>query len=148
MAIASIQTPAEYIVQLPDERREMLTALRDVIVRNLPPGYAEGIEFGMISNHVPLERLPKAYNGRPLMYAALANQKHYVSLYLMNVYGDPETRTWFREQWAASGKRLDMGKSCIRFRSLENVPLDILGQAIARTPVERYLAKYEASRGG
>jgi hypothetical protein len=148
MAIASVHTPAEYIAQLPDERREMLVALRDVVVSNLPPGYEEGIEFGMISYHVPRERLPKTYNGRPLMYAALANQKQHVSLYLMNVYGDPATRAWFRQRWAATGKKLDMGKSCIRIRRPDEVPLDLVGQAIARTPVERYVATHEALRGG
>ena len=135
-------------MELPPERREALSALRDVILGNLPDGYEEGIEFGMISYHVPLERLSKTYNGRPLMYAALANQKHHVALHLLNVYGDAETRAWFREQWAASGKRLDLGKACIRIRRLDDVPLELVGQAIARTPVERYLAKYEALRGG
>jgi hypothetical protein len=147
LAITSARTPDEYLTQLPPERREALSALRDVILRNLPDGYVEGMEFGMISYHVPLERLPKTYNGRPLMYAAVANQKHHVALHLMTVYGDPETGAWFRAQWAASGKKLDMGKSCIRIRRLDDVPLELVGQAIARTPVERYVAKYEALRG-
>ncbi|HYN65192.1 MAG TPA: DUF1801 domain-containing protein [Candidatus Limnocylindrales bacterium] len=147
MAITSARTPEEYVAQQPPERREALSTLRDVIRRNLPAGYEEGIEFGMISYHVPVERLPKTYNGRPLMYAALANQKHHLSLHLMNVYGDPETGAWFREQWAASGKKLDMGKSCIRIRRLDDVPVDVVGQTIARTPLDRYVAKYESMRG-
>jgi hypothetical protein len=148
LTIPAARTPDEYLTQLPPERRAAVAALRDVIVRNLPDGYVEGMEFGMISYHVPQERLSKTYNGRPLMYAAIANQKHHVALHLMNVYGDPETRAWFQERWAASGKKLDMGKACIRIRRLDDVPLDIIGQAIARTPVDRYMAKYEALRGG
>ena len=148
MATTAPQTPEEYIAQLPPDRQQAINTLRSVIRRSLPAGYAEGIEFGMISYHVPIERLPDTYNGRPLMYAALANQKNHVGLYLMNVYGDADTRSWFKERWTATGKALDMGKSCIRIRRLEDAPLDVIGEAIARTPVDRYVARYQAARGG
>jgi hypothetical protein len=140
-------SPDEYIAQLPPDRREAISAVREVIRRNLPAGPEEGIDFGMISYHVPLDRFPDTYNGHPLGLAALANQKNYMALYLNNVYGDPKTETWFRERYAASGKRLDMGKSCVRFRRLEDLPLDVIGETIARTDLDRYLAHYQAARG-
>jgi Domain of unknown function (DU1801) len=91
-------------------------------------------------------RYPKTYNNRPLGLAALASQKNYMSLYLMNIYADPETLNWFKDSYAKSGKKLDMGKSCIRFKRLEDLPLEIVGQAIASTSVEDFIALYESSR--
>lgn len=140
-------TTEEYIAQVPHDRRDAIRAVRDVIRRNLPAGFEEGIEFGMISFHVPLERFPDTYNGRPLGLAALANQKNYMALYLNNVYGDRDTEAWFRERYASSGKRLDMGKSCVRFRRLEDLPLDVVGETIGRVDVDRYIAHYNAARG-
>ena len=96
---------------------------------------------------VPLERYPKTYNRQALQYAALASQKNYVSLYLMNVYGNEETERWFLDSYKASGKRLDMGKSCVRFKSVEDLPLDLVGETIARTSVDDYIALYETARG-
>jgi hypothetical protein len=115
--------------------------------RNLPEGFEEGMQYGMIGWYVPLDRFPDTYNGQPLGLAALANQKHYVSLYLNSVYGDPETEAWFRARFRASGKTLDMGKSCVRFRRLEDVPLDVIGETIARVDLERYLDQYLQARG-
>jgi hypothetical protein len=140
-------TPEDYIAQLPDDRRQAISAVRDVIRRNLPAGFEEGVDFGMLSYHVPLARFPGTYNGHPLGLAGLANQKNYMALYLNNVYGDRETETWFRERYAASGKKLDMGKSCVRFRRLEDLPLDVIGETIARTDLDRYLEHYRAARG-
>jgi hypothetical protein len=115
--------------------------------RNLPAGFKEGMEFGMIAWYVPLERLPDTYNGRPLGLAALASQKNYMSLYLNTVYGDPATEAWFKRRYEASGKKLDMGKSCVRFRHLEDLPLDVIGETIARVDLDSCLAAYEAARG-
>ena len=140
-------TPEEYLAQLPDDRRQAIGAVRDVIRRNLPAGFEEGIDFGMLSYHVPLARFPDTYNGHPLGLAGLANQKNYMALYLNNVYGDRETEAWFRERYAASGKKLDMGKSCVRFRRLEDLPLDVIGETIARADLDRYLEHYRAARG-
>lgn len=141
------QSADEYIAALPPDRREAISAVREVIRRNLPPGFEEGMEFGMISFHVPLERFPDTYNGRPLGLAALASQKNYMALYLNNVYGDRPTEEWFRERYAASGKKLDMGKSCVRFRRLDDLPLELIGETIARVDLDRYLAHYQAARG-
>jgi Domain of unknown function (DU1801) len=140
-------TPDEYIAALPDGRREAVATVRDVVRRNLPPGFKEGVSYGMIGWYVPLERFPDTYNGQPLGLAALASQKNYMSLYLNNVYGHLEMETWFRERWAASGKKLDMGKSCVRFKRAEDLPLDVIGEAIARTDLETYLARYAEARG-
>ncbi|MGZ8513080.1 MAG: iron chaperone [Candidatus Limnocylindria bacterium] len=141
------QTADEYIASLPEGRREAIAAVRDVVQRNLAPGFEEGILYGMIGWYVPLERFPETYNGQPLGLAALANQKNYMSLYLTHVYGDRETEDWFRERYAASGKRLNMGKSCVRFTKLEDLPLDVIGEAIARVELEEYLAHYAEAKG-
>lgn len=140
-------TPDEYLARLPSKRREVVQAIVEVVRRNLPAGYQEGMQYGMIGWFVPLERFPETYNGQPLGLAAIAGQKDYVSLYLNNVYGDPETERWFREAYAEAGKPLDMGKSCVRFRRLNDVPLDVIGAVIARTTVDAFVARYEAVRG-
>ena len=147
MARSKATTVEEYLDELADERRGIVEAVRDVVNANLPDGYEETVQFGMISYVVPLERYPKTYNRQALQYAALASQKNYVSLYLMNVYGDQETERWFLDRYKASGKRLYMGKSCVRFKSVEDLPLDLVGEAIARTSVDAYIAVYETARG-
>ena len=124
-----------------------LTAVADVIRRNLPDGYREGMQYGMIGWYVPLETFPDTYNGQPLGLAALASQKHYMSLYLNNVYGDPELEAWFRDRYKAAGKKLDMGKSCVRFRQLDDLALNVIGEAIARSDLDDYLARYLQARG-
>ena len=145
--MTATMTPDEYIATLPEERRAAVSAVRDIINANLPPGYREGMQFGMISWYVPLETFPDTYNGQPLGLAALASQKQYISLYLNNVYGDAETEQWFRERWQGTGKTLEMGKSCVRFRTLEDIPLDVVGETIARTDVDSFLRHYLAARG-
>jgi hypothetical protein len=137
--------PEEYLQGLPDDRREAIEAVRAVILEHLPEGYEEQMQYGMLSYSVPLERFPDTYNGQPLSLAALASQKRHMSLYLMGVYG--EGGAWFRERWAATGKKLDMGKSCVRFRRLDDVALDVVGEAIARTPVEDLIAAHERAHG-
>jgi len=130
-----------FLSELPDDRRAAIAAVRAVILEHLPPGFEEGMQYGMIGYHVPLERFPDTYNGQPLAAAALASQKRHMALYLMGVYGDEDSR--FREQWQATGKKLDMGKSCVRFRRLDDVPLGVVGEAIARTSVEELIAAHE-----
>ena len=147
MARSEATTVEEYLDELPDGRRETVEAVRVVVRGNLPDGYEETVQFGMISYVVPLERYPKTYNSQALQYAAIASQKNYVSLYLMSVYSDAETERWFLDGYRASGKRLDMGKACVRFRSLDDLPLDLVGEAVARTPVDDYIAAYETARG-
>jgi hypothetical protein len=146
MARSAAGTPEEYLAELPPERREALNAVRQVIRQHLPPGFEEGMEFGVISYHVPLSRFPETHNGRPLGLAALASQKNHMAVYLNTVYGDPATERWFRDRYAATGKKLDMGKSCVRFRRLEDLPLDVIGEVIGRVDLERYVAHYQAVR--
>ena len=146
MARSEAKTVDEYLAELPEARREDVGGLRNIILDNLPEGYGETMQYGMISYIIPLERYPKTYNGQPLAIFSLASQKNYISLYLMNVYSDRETESWFVEGFRASGKKLNMGKSCVRFKSLDHLPLDLIGKAIARTPVDEFIERYEASR--
>ncbi len=147
MATSSASTVEEYLAQLPPERREAISAVRDVILQHLPAGYEEGMQYGMIGYYVPLERFADTYNGQPLGLVALASQKNYMSVYLNSVYGDPATETWFKERYAATGKRLDMGKSCLRFRRLDDLPLELIGETIARAHLDAFLEHYRAARG-
>jgi Domain of unknown function (DU1801) len=140
MATSTAATPDEYIASLPDDRRATVAKVVDVIRDNLPDGYEEGMAYGMIGWWVPLERFPDTYNGQPLGLAGVASQKNYISLYLNSVYGDPATERWFKERYAASGKTLNMGKSCVRFKRLQDIPLDVIGETIARADLDRYLA--------
>jgi hypothetical protein len=140
------QTVDDYLQSLPEDRRAVMNAVRQVILSHLPEGYAECMQGGMIGYVVPHSLYPAGYHcdpRQPLQYAALASQKNYMSLHLMTVYGDPATEQWFRKAWQASGKKLDMGKACVRFGKLQDVPLDVIGQAIARTPVAAYVARVE-----
>lgn len=143
------KTVGEYLKELPEERRKVVAAVRSVIRKHLPRGYREIVQYGMIGYVVPLRLYPQGYLGKkdvPLPYAGLASQKGHLSLYLMNIYSDKEAAGWFRKAFRASGKKLDMGKSCVRFKKAEDLPLDVIGQAIARTPVAEYIARYEQSR--
>lgn len=147
MLSSAAQTVASYLASLPEQRREPIARLRQLISKRLPAGFEECMEYGMISYVVPLSRYPKTYNGKPLALASLASQKQYMSLYLMSVYGDPETERWLSESFQRAGKRLDMGKSCVRFKSLEDLPLDVIGDVIARVSLDQYIARYERARG-
>ena len=147
MARSSAATPDEYIASLPDDRREVVATIRDVVNRNLPPGYTEGMAYGMIAWWVPLETFPDTYNGQPLGLAGLASQKDYISLYLNTVYANRDEEAWFKGRYASSGKKLNMGKSCVRFRHLDDVPLGVIGETIARADLDRTLAHYAAARG-
>ncbi len=142
------KTVAEYLAELDAGRREAIAAVRGVILDNLPDGYEETIQFGMITYVVPFSVLADTYNGQPLMYAALASQKRHMAVYLTNVYADGSVESWFRERYLATGKRLDMGKSCVRFRKLDDLPLDLVGEAVARTPIDEFVELYKASRSG
>lgn len=144
--MSGVSSVAAYLEALDDDRRATIEAVRSVVLEHLPAGYEEAFDWGMIAYRVPLARFPDTYNGRPLLYAALASQKRYCSLYLMGVYSDPTTRDRFLEAYRETGKRLDMGKSCVRFRTLDDLPLDVVAGAIAAMSVEQFLATYEASR--
>ena len=136
----------EYLDELSEDRREAISTIRDVVNANLPEGYQEAMAFGMIGWGIPLSDYPDTYNGQPLGVAALASQKRHMALYLTAVYSDEELETWFREQYAEREMLLDMGKSCVRFTRLEQVPLDVIAEVIRRVPPERLIAQYEAAR--
>ena len=139
-------TPEEYVASLPAERHDAIAELRDVILDNLPDGYVESMNFGMITYEVPLETYPDTYNGKPLMYAALASQKNHFAVYLSGIYQDDGRRDAFLDAYRETGKRLDVGKSCVRFRKVEDVPFDVIGDAIAAVPVEEFVAVAKAAR--
>jgi hypothetical protein len=139
-------TVDEYIDSLPEDRRIAIRSVREVVNSRIPPGYEEGIVYGMIAWFVPFTRLAETYNGQPLCVASLGSQKSHMALYLMSVYGDPELRAWFEQAFKAAGKKLDMGKSCVRFKTLDALALDVIGEAISRVSVDRYVAQYEATR--
>lgn len=129
-------------------KREAATpeAYLSELAEKLSPGYEEGMQYGMIGYFVPLDLHPDTYNGQPLSVATLASQKNYISLYLLGVCYDPETELWFKERFKASGKRLDMGKSCLRFRRLDDLPLEVIGEAISRVSPEDLIERYKAAR--
>ncbi|MEP7324798.1 MAG: DUF1801 domain-containing protein [Gemmatimonadota bacterium] len=139
-------TPKEYLDGLPDETRKTLTKVRQLVNKHLPEGYRETMAYGMIGWGVPLSRLPKTYNGLPLCYAGLAAQKNYNSLYLLAAYGDPKQRARLEQGFKKAGKKLDMGKSCIHFRTVEDLPLDTIAEVVASIPAEKYIKAYEDSR--
>ncbi|MFL5385103.1 MAG: DUF1801 domain-containing protein [Longimicrobiaceae bacterium] len=146
MAKSSAATVEEYLAELPEDRRESLSRVREVVLRNLPAGYEERMNWGLISYEIPLARYSKTYNRQPLTYAALGSQKNYCAVYLMNVYGDGEQARRFKEAFKKAGKKLDMGKSCVRFRSADDLALDAVGEVIASTTPEQYIAIYEKAR--
>jgi hypothetical protein len=148
VASSKAATPEAYIAELPPERQALVSRVRDLINSSIPPGYVERMNWGMISWELPLERYPHTYNGQPLAYAALAAQKSHTALYLNCIYASDERTERLRQAYAAAGKKLDMGKSCIRFKKPEDVAEDVLGQAIASVPVEEFIADYERSRAG
>ena len=139
MVSTATTTPADYLASLPQDRREVISAIRDLILRNLPEGYQETINWGMLSYEVPLETYPDTYNKKPLSYVGLAAQKNYNSLYLMSVYQDPADYQELMEAFAGMGVKPDMGKSCIRFKKLDQLPLQTISRLIAKTSVQDFV---------
>jgi hypothetical protein len=138
-------TVEDYLTGLPDDRRPAIEAVREVVLANLPAGFEEVVQYGMLSYVIPLERYPDTYNGHPLAVASLADQKRHMSIYLMGAYGDEGTEAYLRAHWPPD-LRLDMGKSCVRFRRLDDLPLDLIGTVIARTSVDDFITTYEQGR--
>lgn len=137
-------TVKQYLDELPPERRAVVRAVRQVIRRNLPKGYVEAMGWGVIAYSIPLSVLPDTYNGQPLCYVGLAAQKNHYSLYVMCVYGNAEKTARLKEDFAKIGKKLNMGKACIRFKTLDDLPLDAIGKLVASTPVKDYIAIYKS----
>lgn len=143
---SSAKTVEEYLAELPEDRREAISAVREVVLKHLPEGYEEVMNWGMITYQVPLETYPDTYNKQPLMYAALGSQKNHMAIYLSGIYMDQAEKQRFESAYKATGKRYDAGKSCVRFRKLENLPLDLIGESIAAFPVEDFIARAEEAR--
>ncbi|HEX9760784.1 MAG TPA: DUF1801 domain-containing protein [Candidatus Acidoferrales bacterium] len=143
---SNAKTVEQFLKSLPADRREAISTVRKIILKNLPRGYVEQVIGGMPVYVVPLSVLPDTYNGWPLAYAALASHKDFMTLYLMNVYSHKPTEKWFRAQFQAAGKKLDMGKCCVHFKTLDDLPLEVIGQVIARTPMDAYIRAYHQSR--
>jgi len=140
------KTVQAYLAELPPDRREALEAVRRVIRKNLDKDYEERMGYGMMGYAVPHSVYPPGYHcdpKQPLPFAGLASQKQAMSVYLMSVYMTPAELKWFTTAWAKTGKKLDMGKSCIRFKKVEDLALDVLGEAIRRMPAKKYIAEYE-----
>jgi hypothetical protein len=141
-------TVREYLEQLPADRRASIESVRAVILKNLDPLFEEGMQYGMIGYYVPHRVYPPGYHcdpAEPLPFVCLASQKNYMSVYLGCVYGHAERERWFHEAWAKAGKKLDMGKSCVRFRKLDDLALDVLGEAIRQETAKAFIRRYEAT---
>ena len=136
-------TVAQYLAELPADRRAAIEAVRQTILANLPVGYEEAMNWGMITYQVPLDRFPDTYNGQPLAYAALASQKNHMAVYLTGIYADDETCQAFEAAYRATGKQYDVGKSCVRFRKLDDLPLALIGESVAMFGVDAFIAQVE-----
>jgi hypothetical protein len=144
MVMSKATTVSQYLASLPPDRRKVVSAVRKLIRASLPTGYKEMMGWGAICYCVPLAALPDTCNGLPLCYVGLAAQKNYCSLYLMNVYGDAARAKAFKAAFAKAGKKLNMGKSCVRFRTLDDLPLAVIAETVAATPMAAYVAMYKS----
>ncbi|MCE9619975.1 MAG: DUF1801 domain-containing protein [Planctomycetes bacterium] len=142
---SNAKTVKDYLASLPADRRAGIEAVRKVILKNLDKNYEEGMMWGMIGYAVPHRVWPLGYHcdpSKPLMMAALSSQKDNLTVYLMSVYGQKTEREWFQKAWAKTGKKLNMGGCCIRFKTLEHAALDVIGEAVRRTPAKAYVENY------
>lgn len=145
------KTVAQYIAELPEDRRGAIKAVRDVVLKNMDKTFTEGMNYGMIGWFVPHSVFPAGYHcnpSQPLPFAGLASQKQHMSLYMMSAYGDGGEEKWIREQFKKAGKKLDMGKCCIRFKKLEDLPLEVIAEAFRRVSAKEYIARYEKTLAG
>lgn len=136
----------DYLAGLPANDRKIMSAVRDTVRKNLPTGYEEVLQGRYISYVIPLSRFPKTHNKQPIWYIALAIQKNYYTVHMMAAYGDSKSLALIQNGFKKAGKKLDMGKACIRFKKLEDIPLDVIGKSVASVPAEGYIKRYEASR--
>ena len=144
------KTVTQYLAELPADRRKAIAQVRAMIRKHLPKGYEEMMQYGMIGYAVPLKLYPPGYHcakDTPLPFLSLASQKNNMALYMFCLYVDEKDRAQFEKEYKASGKKLDMGKSCIRFKKPEDLALDVIGKFIARVPVKKHIEVYEKARG-
>lgn len=146
MVSSTATTPAAYLASLPPERRKVIAAVRKLVKSRLPEGFVESMNWGMLAYEIPLSRHPHTYNKQPLMFLALAAQKNNYALYMTNVGSDSPQKKQLEAAYGAAGRRLDMGKSCLRFKTLDELPLEVIGDIIASTSVEDVIAAAEARR--
>lgn len=141
-------TPEAYVEQLPDDRKQVINKLRAVILENLPPGFAETTGYGMIGYVVPHSLYPAGYHckpAQPLPFMGLASQKNFVAVYHMGLYADPQLMAWFTGEYAKHSQvKLDMGKSCLRFKKPDHVPFQLLGELAAKLTPQQWISTYEA----
>jgi len=145
MARSEAATVKEYLDQLPPERRKVMSTVRSFVRKHVPKGYAEVMNWGMICWQIPLKRFPDTYNGQPLCYAALAAQKNNYTLHLMGAYVGTKENP-LKAAYEAAGKKLDMGKSCLHFKKVDDLVPDAIAELIARMPPDSYIELFEASR--
>ena len=137
-------TVDQYLQELPEARAAQISRVREIVLEHLPAGYEEVMNWGMITYQVPLNVYPDTYNKKPLLYAALASQKNHMAVYLSGIYMFEEKFKTFETAYRETGKRFDTGKSCVRFRKLEDLPLDLIGETIASLPLETFVAHVKA----
>jgi hypothetical protein len=145
---SSAATPSQYILALPDDRILPMTELRNILIQNLPKGFKEIISYGMISYVVPHALYPKGYHvlpDQPLPFISIASHKNYIALYHMGIYADQDILNWFKEEYSKHSKtKLDMGKSCIRFKNPDQIPLKLIGELASRMTPQQWIALYES----
>jgi len=146
MAKSNAQTVEDYLNELPEYRREIIEEIRNLILENLPEGYEETYNWGMISYEIPLEHYPDTYNNQPLSYLGLAAQRNHNALYMMNVYQDEELQEWLEEQFREANKKMDMGRSCLRFNTVNDLPLEAIKKVVSYQTPDEFIEKYEESR--
>ena len=139
-------TVNQWLASVPAERKDAINTVREVVNRRLPRGYEETVDWGMLAWVVPFATLPNTHNGRPLLLAALGAHRKLMTVYLMSVYGDPKLRREFETAYKKTGKKLDMGGCCVHFKKLDDLPLDVVGNTIARVAVDQYVERYENAR--
>jgi uncharacterized protein YdhG (YjbR/CyaY superfamily) len=144
---SAAKTVEEYLGEIPPDRREAIEKVRETILKNLPEGYQEAMNWGMITYQVPLEVYPDTYNKQPLMYAALANQKNHMAVYLTGIYMDPDLSQDFEESYKKTGKRYDVGKSCVRFKKLDDLPLPLIGESIKAFEMDDFIERTKGLSG-
>lgn len=146
MANSTTKTVDEYIKELPEYRRETINEVRELILKHLPEGYQETINWGMISYEIPLERYPDTYNNQPLSYLGLAAQRNHNALYLMTVYQDEELEEWLSEEFEKANKKMNLGRSCLKFQTLDDLPIEAISKIIAHQTPEEFIKTYEEKR--